>query len=93
MRYPRKRIKSLVGYPSFTKEVLEKEWHKELKDARKFDSKDLYEEDQFYDTLQDLELYSLGNTRTAEEYLAHAEIDYETQTCGDLSWCTKEEKE
>eukprot|EP00980_Cylindrotheca_fusiformis_P026181 scaffold15497_cov117-Cylindrotheca_fusiformis.AAC.8 len=50
-------------------------------------------DDKYYDVLQDLELYGLGHNRTAADYLSFAEIDFKTQTCGDLTWCTNEELE
>jgi hypothetical protein len=93
MMSPRKRIKNLVGYPTFTRSDLESEWHKELDDVRQFDNQDLYQNDKFYNTLKDLDLYGLGNNRTADDYNSFAEIDFQTQTCGELTWCSNEELE
>lgn len=92
MSSPRKRIKNLVGYPIYTRRFIEKECRAELA-ARGFQNQSLYEDDEFYDVLYELDSYGLGTNRTLEAFLKFAEIDYKSHTCGDLAWCLNEELE
>ena len=77
----------------YTRKFVEKECQTELAEARKFDDKNIYEEDKYYSVLHNLDLYGLGTNRTLEDYLAFAEINYKTHKCGDLKWCSNGEVE
>ena len=93
MSSPRKRIKNLVGYPMYTKTYVEKECQKEFEKAQKFGVASLYQDQKFYSVLHDLDSYGLGTNRTLEDYLTFAEINYHTNKCGDLKWCSNGEVE
>ena len=89
----RKRIKYLVGYPKFRREALQKEWEHELETrvSSQADVKSLSNND--YDILMDVESYGLGKERSAKDYHKFAEIDFESETCGPLTWCSNGELE
>ena len=93
MAQSRKRIKHLVEYPTHTSKVMQQEWNKELghRSSHQVDVQSLGKDD--YNILMDLKSYGLGNLRSAKEYHKFAEIDFESETCGKLTWCSNGELE
>eukprot|EP00538_Stauroneis_constricta_P000863 CAMPEP_0119549908 /NCGR_PEP_ID=MMETSP1352-20130426/3540_1 /TAXON_ID=265584 /ORGANISM="Stauroneis constricta, Strain CCMP1120" /LENGTH=549 /DNA_ID=CAMNT_0007595607 /DNA_START=44 /DNA_END=1693 /DNA_ORIENTATION=- len=57
------------------------------------DTLEKLQEDNDEHVLTDMEYYSLGTTRTREEYLQLAQIDVEEKKCHNLAWCNKGELE
>ncbi len=98
----RNRIKHLVGYPGrLIRNIPQRgegtrrdKVHSGLLRATKShfqsstSSSDSNLEEDFYDVSLNLDQYGIGNRRSMQDYLSFAEIDFESETCGSLKWCS-----
>ena len=92
MALTRNRIKHLVGYPD--RLIRKLPWEQGKHDHTKHGSSSsssssiIFAPEEFYNITFGLEYYGLGHVRSMEDYLGFAEIDFETETCGPLKWCS-----